>query len=263
MSANGFNVTLCAHPADTREAQDAGFPLCHLAYRIGADGGLYRSGLGVNVRGGLLGISDRDITDETPFRPELAREIRRECDVRGFGGVLCDFERAPNAFTTRFSYEAAIYFSSLRMRFYLPEKFADAAPGAQLLIDAAVSNGSFDAALRSAAFRYGAGRVALLFEPICMDFAMPAPNVETDSIPAEKLEEIRRRENAVAYFSHELCANYFTYRTSSGESRFAVFDDTRSMLRKLDTARRAGFHEAFVCYPDACGELEHIRDLCV
>lgn len=262
MPQNGFNVTLCAHPVDTREAQDAGLPLCHLAYRIGADGRLYRSGLGMNVRGGLMGLGDRDVTEDTRFDSELLRELRRECDARGFSGILCDFERPPSPFLSRFAYEAAIYFSSMRMRFYLPEAFADAAPGAVLLISAAVIGGSYEEALRKAAFRYGASRIALLFEPVCMDFAMPAPKGASDCVSAEELESIRRRENAVVYFSHELCANYFTYRTADGESRFAVFDDARSMLKKLDAAKRAGFHEAFVCYPDACGDLEEISGLC-
>ena len=262
MPESGFNVNICTHPADARAAQEAGLPLCHLAYGIGAEGKLYRGSLGIDVRGGLLSVSDRDISEGTPFDAELTREIRRECDRRGFGGVLCDFEKPPNMFTTRFAYEAALYFSSLRMRFYLPEAFADAAPGAQLLISSAVTGGSYEETLRRAAFKYGAGRVALLFEPVCIDFAMPAPR-GNETVSPEHLEEIRAEHGAVVYFSHELCANYFTYRTTSGISRFALFDDTRSMLRKLDVARHAGFHEAFVCWPDVSGVLDELVGLCV
>ncbi len=264
MENTGFRIVLCSLPDDDQLAQETGYPLCHLAYRVGSNGRLFRGALGVNVRGGLLGVSDRDVTGDTPYSPELARELKRECDLRGYSGVLCDFERPPSPELSRFAYEAAIYFASLHMSFYLPESYASAAPGAKLLISSSVIGGSCDELLRKSVFKYGANRVAMVFDPVCVDFAMPAPrSLDADRVSPEELENIRSMQGAVPYFSHELCANYFTYRTGEGQSRFALFDDARSMVKKLDAARRAGFHEVFVCYPDARDSLTELSALVI
>ena len=261
MPSDSFKITICVLPSDVRAAEGHGFPLCHLAYGFGEDGRLCRGDLGVGVRGGLLGVSDRGVTDATPYPADLLRDIRRECDARGFDGVLCDFEQPPNAFTSRFAYEAAVYFSSLRMRFVLPEAFADSAPGATLLVSGATLGGSYEESVRRAVFRYGPGRAALLFEPVCVDFAMPSPRGAEDFVTPQRLEEIRSEHGSMVYFSHELSANYFTYRTSSGESRFALFDDERSMLRKLNIARGCGFREAYLCWPDVSDALDDLNKL--
>lgn len=264
MDKSGFAITICTNPADALAAKDSGFPLCHLAYSVGSNGRLYRGALGVNISGGLLGVSDRDIDGNTPYSPELMRELKRECDARAFSGVLCDFERPPTAASVRFAYESAAYFRSLGMEFYLPESYASSAPGAKLLISSSVVDGSCGEFFRNAIFKYGASRVALVFDPVCIDFEMPSPRGDaSDRISPVELDEIMRREKAIPYFSHELTANYFTYRSAEGKSRFALFDDARSMVKKLDAARRAGFREAFVCYPDAYGSYEELSSLLI
>lgn len=264
MDKSGFAITICTNPADALAAKDLSFPLCHLAYSVGKDGRLYRGALGVNITGGLLGVSDSGIDENTPYSPELMRELKRECDARAFSGVLCDFERPPTPSTARFAYESAIYFRSLGMDFYLPEAYASSAPGASLLISSSVTDGACGDFYRNAVFKYGASRVALVFEPVCIDFEMPSPRADgSDRLSPAELDEIMRREKAIPYYSHELTANYFTYRSADGKSRFALFDDSRSMVRKLDAARRAGFREAFVCYPDVVGSHQELSSLLI
>lgn len=264
MDKSGFAITICTNPADALAAKDSGFPLCHLAYSVGAGGRLYRGALGVNIAGGLLGVSDSGVDENTPYSPELMRELKRECDTRAFSGVLCDFERPPTPATAQFAYESAIYFRSLGMDFYLPEAYATSAPGAKLLISSSVTGGACGEFYRNAVLRYGASRVALVFDPVCIDFEMPSPRADgSDRLSPAALDEIMRREKAIPYYSHELTANYFTYRASDGKSRFALFDDRRSMIKKLDAARHAGFHEAFVCYPDAFGSYQELSSLLI
>lgn len=247
---NNLKLTVCAHPADTHAAEAAGLPLCHLAYRIGRDGHLYRSGLGITVRGGLLGISDIGLADGTEYSDALPRELRRECDIRGFEGVFCDFEGSADEFRTRFAYEAGIYFAEQGLKLYLPERFAAAAHQAHLLIPSAVVGATCDEVYRRAVLRYGSDRCALVYEPLCADFVMPAPCGEQKNLTRAELAGLMAREHAVGYMSQELCARYFTYRDGDGRSRFVLFDDTRTMQRKLSLAEKCGFKEAFISWPD-------------
>jgi len=256
-----MQVTICAQSADTREAMAHGLPLCHLAYKVGAEGHLYRSGLGLNVRGGLLALSDSGIDGESVYNPELAAEIRQECNLRGLDGILCDFEGNANELKTRFAYESAKLFKKAGLRFYVPESLASAAPSAKVLINSAVVGGSCEELYRKAVLRYGKSRIALQYEPVCIDFVMPSPRGASDFISPQQLDELRKREQSIPYFSRELCANYFTYHDDSRQNHFVLFDDSRSMLRKLALARECGFGEAFICYPDACGEIESLRDI--
>ncbi len=249
-NTGNINVYICAYPTDTRSAESSGRSLCHLAYRIGRDGHLYRSGLGITVRGGLLGISDIGLADGSEYVDELPRELKRECGIRGFDGVFCDFEGGADEFRTRFAYDAGIYFSEQRLKFYVPEKLAAAAPQAIILISSAVVGSSCDEVYRRAVLRYGEERTALVYEPLCTDFVMPAPTGERKLLTRSELRALMQREGAVGYLSQELCARYFTYRDENGRSHFVLFDDTRTMQRKLLIAGKCGFREAFVSWPD-------------
>ena len=251
---------LCTHPSDTRDAAKHGLPLCHLAYRIGADGRLYRNGLGISVRGGLMSLSDYGITDDTVYSEELLRDIKRECDLRGYDGIVCDFERSPDKFLTYFVHEASVYFTKLGMSFYIPAAMGDSAPGAKLLISSAVTNGSCSEAYARAVARYTPERVALLYEPVCSDYVMTPDLGLSDSITKTQLSEIMNREHAVPYYSSELCAYYFTYKDGNN-NHFILFDDENSMLKKLTTAKNCGFKEAFILYPDTERVLSILKTL--
>lgn len=257
---DNLNIVLCVRPADTREALGSGLQLCHLAYRFGGEGRLYRSGLGMSVRGGMLAVSDMGVTDATQFDGEVLYDIKSECDERGFTAVFCDFERGAGLYTTRFVIEAANFFKHA-IKLYVPEAFANAAHGARIVVSSAVTGGTCDESYRRIVARYGAGRVALVYDPVCMDFIMPAPKGIDDYINSDELRAVIKRENAVSYFSRELCANYFTYRDSDGKSHFVMYDDERSMLRKLSVARSCGIDTVFIAFPDAYNCLDDLRTL--
>lgn len=77
-----MQVYLTAAPEDVREAARHGRPLCHAAYRIGADSALLRGNLLLQAQGGLLALSDRDVP--MVDRPDaLCGAILRECGRPG------------------------------------------------------------------------------------------------------------------------------------------------------------------------------------
>ena len=78
------------------------------------------------------------------------------------------------------------------------------------------------------------------------------------SLQVKTEEELRRlREGKSVYFSEELCARYFTYRTGS-ENHYVLFDDAQTLRKKAALAENRGIREGFFMLPevaDIAGEL--------
>jgi hypothetical protein len=82
-----------------------------------------------------------------------------------------------------------------------------------------------------------------------MDFPLPCPDGSGQPLDRAAFAALRRRHPSPVFFSPELCARYFTY--SDGESaHFVLFDDARTLRRKLRLAREAGIDDAFFMYPE-------------
>ena len=73
----------------------------------------------------------------------------------------------------------------------------------------------------------------------------------------EELASLRERCGAAVFFSEELCARYFTYRTGS-ENHYVLFDDAQTLRKKAALAENRGIREGFFMLPevaDIAGEL--------
>jgi hypothetical protein len=256
-----LKIHLCISPAETSRASQAGFPLCHMAYRIGRGFRLYRSGIGINVRNGSMLLSDYGLGKSEPFSSDLIRDLKRECDLRNYSAIVCDFENGDNEMLKSFLGEADGYFPRLGVDLYVHESYAKSAPRAKILIPTDVSGGSFPNYLSRAVEEYSADRIALFFDPVCIDFIMPSPSGDRDRIPRSKIAELMRKHSSISYYSHELCSYYFTYRDENRQSHFVLFDDERSMLKKIGAAMQAGFKEAFVLYDDAKDCIDQLHEI--
>ena len=70
----------------------------------------------------------------------------------------------------------------------------------------------------------------------------------------EKLEQL----HPSVFFSHELCARYFTYMSRESGAHFVLFDDRDTLRKKLEVAQELGITSAVAALPevlDAAGEL--------
>ena len=61
-------------------------------------------------------------------------------------------------------------------------------------------------------------------------------------LTAAELGERMERLRPAVFFSHELCARYFTYMGRDGSAHFVLFDDGETLRRKVEVAHRAGIH---------------------
>ena len=150
-----MQIYLAAGPSDAQEAARYRRPLAHVAYRIGPGSTLLRQNLLLETRGGLLSVTDRDAPPVD--RPDvLAAAAVRECGRRGYAGAVLDFE-GPSA-PDRLAFAAELVKRLAPRPLYVPESFREA-EGTVVLVNTAVSGGSFEQYLREAA-RDGGGACA-------------------------------------------------------------------------------------------------------
>ena len=240
-----MTLYLSVTPPERKAALRYTRDLANVAYRIGPESTLLRRDLPPEVRGGLLSVSDRDAPRITaPDR--LCAAVLRECGRRSYRGVVLDFEEEPAPDRRGFARLLCQQLRSTRRPLFVPEGYA--IPGAVVLINTAVSGGSFQQRLQEAKARYGS--IALDVERLVMDFPLPAVTGEGTAMSRERLRKLMEEEKPAVFFSPELCARYFTC-LRKGLPRFLLYDDADTIRRKLRIGASVGAAAAFVMYPEA------------
>ena len=224
--------------------------LAHVAYGIGK-GGLLRQELPMNLRGGLLSLSDRD----APFIPDperLATAILRECTQRGYTGVVADFERPPT--TDRIALLRALaQRSGSHFQLLVPEGCS--VTGATVLINTAISGGTLTQRLQEAIQHYP--NAALDLQRLMMDFTLPAPSGEGRPLSLDELTALKKRLGPSVFFSPELCARYFTYM-QNGQVHFVLYDDAETLQQKMKVANSMGYRSALLMYPEVSDLMDQL-----
>lgn len=233
--------------------------VAHAVYRIGPDSVLLRRNPLPKEKGGLLLISDAQAPAvQMPGR--LCEAVLRECGRRSAAGAVLDFEQAPRQDLLAFAAELQRSLVLKQLALYVPESYASAAPQAAVLIGTALSGGNLNERLREAAKQYGK-RLALDVERVRMDFPLPCQSGKGIPLTASELEGLMEKHRPAIFFSPDLCARYFTYKSETG-TRFVLFDDTETIRRKLRLGQEAGATVAFLMWPevqDIAGELGLLR----
>ena len=60
---------------------------------------------------------------------------------------------------------------------------------------------------------------------------------EREEAQSRELEEKLEQLHPSVFFSHELCARYFTYMSRESGAHFVLFDDGATLRRKLEAAQ--------------------------
>ena len=238
-----MQLYLTVRPEDTRTASAYPAGLAHAAYRIGEGSSLLSRNLLTPARSGpmaslpgLLVLSDRSAPSID--RPAaLAEAVLRECARRSYGGIVLDFDEPSREDRRRFAALLGQQCAKSRKFFCLPPSYAGAAEHPTVIVNTAISGGSFETHIREELACYGGGRnVVFDLQRLRMDFRLPAL--------------LKERQPAV-FFSKDLFARYFTY-AKNGESHFILFDDADTLRQKLRLGRQLGVAAAFFQWPEVC-----------
>lgn len=247
MNQPASQFILVTPPNHIQAAKAYRLPLAHMAYRIGNGPHLYRAQFPAMPKGGLMMIGEENFDGQGDVSV-FCREVVRECQARGFTGILFDVDSSPSP---AFSKIISILGDETARRgwsFYLPETYSNYSDSARVLVSSAISGGSLRQRLSAALERYGPQRVTLCVERSAEDFLLPAPSGAGKPLSREELQQKIKLISPSIFFSHELCAHYFTYMDRSSAAHFVLFDDVGSIRKKIDLAEQAGIHRFLLLY---------------
>lgn len=237
-----LQLYLMATPEQSRSLGRLRPPVAHMAYRIGDGSTLLRQNLPLKRQEGLLVISD--IQAPVVEQPDsLCQGVLRELGRHNYQGVLLDFEQAPTP--DRQSFVSQLDTMLHKQTLYLPPAYASHGKQATVLVNTAVSGGSFRQYLEACKAQYGT--IALDVQRLQMDFILPATTGEGTPISRETLLSLQKTYGGNTFFSHELCTRYFTYQ-QEGQTHFILYDDGETMLQKLRIGESLGVNVGVCVY---------------
>ena len=105
---------------------------------------------------------------------------------------------------------------------YVTEPYGHSSPRARVMIPSALSGGSLSRRLEEAAERFGRERVTLAVQRVAEDFFLPSPTGSGVPLSRRELEEKLEQLHPSVFFSHELCARYFTYMSRESGAHFVL-----------------------------------------
>ncbi|GHV06889.1 hypothetical protein FACS1894217_06500 [Clostridia bacterium] len=241
-----FTVYLAVSAADAQRIGGRGLPLARMSYRLGDDGGLLRAASPPQFqRRDLMVVSNPESRDAGDLD---GLSIVSECRKRGGGGILLDFEGEPRLIDQVIGLDALCRREGLEL--VVPEAYAEFVTHAVLLVSTALTAGSLSRELEKASERYGASRIMLDIERICRDVRLPSPNGESAILSPMEMAGLLSSRRPQTFFSHDLCANYFTYKDAAAATHFVIFDDAVGISRKLQLGRNMGLRGAILMYAE-------------
>ena len=241
-----MRLYLTATPEKLRHAARFTRTLAHVAYRLGPNGHLMQQNL-LQIRGGMMVLGDgncRTIRDMS----RLCRDIWRECGNRNFSGVVADFEQPFRRDLAQLLQELEAILSRNNKALFVPECYAGQVETANVLISTALSGGTLHQRLEEEQQQFGS-RLALDLQRLRMSFSLPCPSGQGESLSQEALEALLRERHPTPFYSSDLCAKYFT-DTCDGRSRFILFDDSSTLLKKIRIGEKLGISTGFLMYPE-------------
>lgn len=249
---------LLTPPQQLAQAKAWGLPLAHMAYRLDETGQLRQTALPGETKGGLMLVG----ADETPVGrsdPRRAvREILAVCQARNYGGVILDIEQPPTHFLAQLIQGLEEGLSLRRRTLFLPETYASYSHRASLYFSSALSGGSLQRRLETAADTYGPHRLVLCLRRARDDFFLPSVKGRGRPISQETLDRLIQRMHPSIFFSQDLCTHYFTYMSRETGAHFVLFDDGESLAKKRAIAQEIGVTRFFLLYPEIEEFLPHL-----
>lgn len=247
-------IYLAASPDELSRLPHRSFPTAYAAYSVN-NSRLQRRGNIFAAQNDLL-LLTLSPNEKISHPDTLCGDILRECAAQRLRGAVIDAPPHTTGDIVSFLNLLAPSFRAKQYPLFVPEALAARVPGVTALICSAMSGGIFRERLKEAASQYGS--IALDLQRSIMDFSVPSPSGEGKALSLKEFDAIRQTHRSSTFFSPELCARYFTYRTG-GTIHFLLFDDAATLVEKIKVGKTFGISSFFLSYPEIHDILPEIE----
>ncbi len=211
--------------------KSSGFPLAHMAYVADGDH-LFRREMPSDLKGGLMVLTG-------DFSKKCITAVLRECLEREFSGILADISGDYGYLVSASDYTG--------LKLFLPETLTDLPDNVNLFVQTAISKGNLRKLLIEKKEKFGASRLSAVIERTQSEFSPGA--LPERVLNDEELNKIITANKHKSFFSGELCTHYMLIRDTKGY-RFLLYDDSRSILKKLSIIAGLDYKNAFLHVED-------------
>ena len=236
---------IAAAGADAKAVRSAKLACLHLCSALTPSGSFSALRHPLTTSNDWLGILDQGGTVRSP--KAFATSACSLAQSRSCQGILAEFARPALSDTV-----AALdqYAARLHLSCIIPLSQQQHAPNSLYLVDTAISGGSLKQRLSHLIEQYGTDRLVIQLVRSCAAF--PIPSADADGIPlrSSDITILCQAYGAVPFFSHELCAKYFTY-TDEKQPHFVLFDDRETLRAKRELLDSLGLTRQILSFPDA------------
>ena len=98
----------------------------------------------------------------------------------------------------------------------------------------------------------------LALQRVAEDFFLPSPTGSGTPLTQEELRERIQQRQPSIFFSHELCARYFTYMSRESGAHFVLYDDASTLAKKLQVAHSLDIRTVLAAWPEIADAAEEL-----
>lgn len=193
-------------------------------------------------------VIGKDHFDGTGDASAFCQDVLRECVAQRLRGIVLDLESKPTPSISHIISFLAMQAKKRSWSFYLPRSYSHYGEHASIMVSSAISGGTLQSRLEDLVNRYGAERLTLCIDRSAEDFYLPAPTGSGRPLSRNALQKRIQELSPSIFFSHELCAHYFTYMSRDSGAHFVLFDDVGSIQKKISMAENLGIRQFFFLY---------------
>lgn len=236
---------IAAAGADAQTVRRAQLTCLHLCAALTPSGSFSALRHPLTASGDLLGILDQGGAVRSP--EAFAASACSLAQARGCCGLFAEFLRPASAGVI-----AALdqYAARLHLTCIVPLSQQQYAPHSLYLVDTAISGGSLKRRLLHLIEQYGAQRLVIRLVRSCAAFSIPSADAQGIPLCPSDIDVLAQAYGAVPFFSHELCAKYFTY-TEDEQPNFVLFDDRETLHAKRELLHTLGLEQQLLDFSDA------------
>lgn len=224
------------------------FPCLHLCYCAGEGSQLVSHYSIHHPEHSYMGILESPGHPSLALPEKFAEAVVYEAKRLQFAGVFADIEDPVQQKAMLPALDEALHAADIPL--FVPMSAESQVNYALLTLQTDISGGSLEEYVSKYIKQYGVQRLAAHLVPICADYKLPTLKAGDKGLHPKDIEALIQKYNASIFYSKELQCNYFTYMDDSSHGHFVVFDNARTLEKKLENLSQMGLGHFFMVYPD-------------